>query len=813
MKEFFRRHEVRVEVGDLRRFAKVLIDDLGPVLEGYEFVLRLFDTEEQEAGLSEEVKGAVAENSVCIEAVSNKLHLPVVFEGTPLGLITAAPPQGRELPEGSAPFLPTLIRLSLEKILLYKINITDQETALYNEDYFRTYMSRKLEEAARQASEGGRLRPLSLGDQEDHPGLTVLLAEIALFDKLAAEHGRLEAARAVKALSRWLEEAAPQGSCLARLDKARLGLVLPHQNIRVAQDLADQVSHRSDQGDEKYLPRMRLAFGLANFPLDFVEAPGQGSSSDSDRDNLAELMMSKAELALDQALSDKGAPVFSFRDVLQRGGRVLQVLPYDRVVVNLGRMVGARVGQVFILSEAGKPEEVDYKGQVVLFDVRENFALGEVINLRSSISRVQPEDRLTLSQAGRGETSVGERSPEESLDPLLGVPDHQGFIRQMAEGMDGLDRFAVILIRVDEFDRYRKTMGHLESDRHLKGLYDLLLEDMPQEAPVGRFSTESLAVFCRGFEETEARTLAETWRDKISSRLRQTASFGLAVYPCGPYAPEDTLTNAQKALEHASFLGPASVAAFDSISLNISGDKLFEAGDLDGAILEYNQALKLNPDDLNVLNSLGVCYGYQKRPDLGLETFDRVLEKDPGNLMALYNRGFAYAMDGRPEEALESFRRAAEIEGEDFDVLFQIGKTALDLDLLNEALSSLTRASELESARPIVFRYLGQALVRAGSPEEAEDAFKAAVRHDPEDAPSLSQLGVLFMDRGSDLEVALSLTRQSVELDQTNGLFRQRLARALALIGDLEAAESEYKRALEMGTRTREALFELGRIV
>ncbi|MDY6851775.1 MAG: tetratricopeptide repeat protein, partial [Thermodesulfobacteriota bacterium] len=210
---------------------------------------------------------------------------------------------------------------------------------------------------------------------------------------------------------------------------------------------------------------------------------------------------------------------------------------------------------------------------------------------------------------------------------------------------------------------------------------------------------------------------------------------------------------------------------------------------------------------------LGVCYGHQQNSDLALETFDRVLKLDSDNLMAHFNRGFILAGVDRHQEALESLRRAAEIENDNFDVLFQLGKTALELDLTDEALSALEQAAGLEDHRPVVFRYLGQTLLKAGRPENAVDAFKAAARHDPEDAPSLSQLGVLFLDRGTDSEVALSLTRQSVNLDRTNSLFRQRLARALSVAGDLEESEAEYRRAIEMGARSREVFYELGQVV
>ncbi|MBU2547162.1 MAG: tetratricopeptide repeat protein [Proteobacteria bacterium] len=809
MKDFFERYPTRIEVEDLRRFAKVVIDDLGPVLDGYEFVVRLLDSEESRGDLSPEMKGALMNGKVHVEAETGRVHLPVVFDGAPLGLITAVPPAGQSMPKGGTFFLPLAIRLSLEKILMYKINITDRETGLNNEDYFRTYLGRRLAETGGAAGGRTRLKPLHLGDAGEPAELTVLLAEIKRFDQLAAGHGRLEAARTIQVLAGWLRDAAPSSYCLARLDRGRIGLVLPRQSLETALECARKVAARTRE-KEGCAVRFQLVLGLAAYPADLGD---EEELDENGSEGLVDLMIGKAEQALNHALNQKEESIFTFADVLLRGGRVLQELAYNRVVVNLGRLAGAREGQAFVLHEGDKTEPVDYKGEVVLFDVREDYAMGEVIQLASSLNRVKPGDMLVLSRASGEAPAVGHRPAEESRDPLLGIPDHQGFVHLLSEKSAREDRFAVMLVRVDGYDRYRTTMGRFESDRHMLSLLELLRELLPEEALVGRFSLESLAVYLPGREADRASTLAREARDRIAGRLRQTSSFGLAVHPSPPFGPEDVLTNAQKALEHASFLGPSSTAAFDSVSLNISGDKLFESGDLAGAIKEYNLALRLDSRDLNVLNSLGVCYGQQGRTDLALETFDRVIEIEPRDLMAHYNRGFVEAMSGRSEAALTSFRRAVEIDGGNFNVLFQLGKTALALDLIDEAVSSFRRASALEDRRSVVYRFLGQALLRSGRPDEAVEAFKAAARYDPYDAPSLSQLGVLYMDQGANLDVALSLTRQSVEQDRTNSLFRQRLARALSLAGDLDRAETEYRRALDMGACSREVYYELGLVV
>ncbi|MEW6264404.1 MAG: tetratricopeptide repeat protein [Thermodesulfobacteriota bacterium] len=814
MKDFFERYQARLEVEDLRRYARILVEDLSGILSGHELVVRLLDEPEREAELDGGMKEALLRNRVLSESETGRLHLPVKYDKKALALITATPSPGRAIHPETAGLLPAFIRLSLEKILMYKINVTDKETGLYNDDYFRTFLRRRLEPRSKPGPGQRPLIPLRLSQEDTHPDLTVLLVEIRDYDRLATQHGRVEAVRALLALAGRLKPPAEGSCCLARLDRGRLALALLKSDLASLEELARQVAIEADVKDLTGPLRLNLAFGLANFPLDFGDEPVSAEADDLRNDGLAEQLLAKAELALNHALVRQGEPVLTYRQVLQFGGRVVQVLPYNRVVINLGRAAGAREGQVFVLNEASPAAEaeVDYKGEVVLFEVREDYALGQVINLRCSISRVTPGDVLVLSRTSLEEPPAGDRA-WQGLDQLLGLPDHHRFMVLLAERMEIEEKFALILVRVDGYERYRTTMGHLESDRQLKALSDLLQEDRPADCLTGRFSSDSLALFLPGLGEEEARRLAEGWRDKIKTRLRQTSSFGVIVFPQGTCPRGDLVANAQKALEHAGFFGPASVAVFDAVSLNISGDKRFEAGDWEGAIEEYRKGLELNPRDLNLLNSLGVCYGQRKMLQEALTAFDQVLSLDPDNLMAHFNRGYILAMNGRAEEALESFRRAAALDPENFDVLFHRGRTALDLNLVDEALDSFQRSAGVEDRKPIVFRWLGQALLQAGRREEAVDAFKAAARHDPEDASSLSQLGVLFLERGTDLDVALSLIRQSVTLDPSNGLFRERLGRALTKAGDLKEAEAQYRRAIEMGARGREIFYELGKVV
>jgi tetratricopeptide (TPR) repeat protein len=69
----------------------------------------------------------------------------------------------------------------------------------------------------------------------------------------------------------------------------------------------------------------------------------------------------------------------------------------------------------------------------------------------------------------------------------------------------------------------------------------------------------------------------------------------------------------------------------------------FDAERYDEAIKWYEDALKLNPNDINVSTDLGVCYYYTNQPDRALAQFEKSLKIDPKHRKTLLNVGIVRA--------------------------------------------------------------------------------------------------------------------------------------------------------------------------
>lgn len=284
-------------------------------------------------------------------------------------------------------------------------------------------------------------------------------------------------------------------------------------------------------------------------------------------------------------------------------------------------------------------------------------------------------------------------------------------------------------------------------------------------------------------------------KDIIRTESENTISVGLAGYPMLKYKKSDVPINAHKALLHTAFFGHDTLTAFDAVSLNISGDMLFNAGHLNGAILEYKKGLLLDDQNANLFNSLGVCYAQLGRYKRAMDYFENALNLDRDNIMAYYNLASAYAKSGLTEKSFSTLEDAIKLKGDSFDILFQMGRLLQEKKRPDEAARYIEKAAECSDAKSFVHRYLGEIYLQLDLKEKAMSEFKKAVKVNPQDAVSLEYLGLLYAEFRGDLELGDTLCSKALELDP-------RSKSAWKTLGWIYYKKADYPRAIQF---TKEA--------
>lgn len=123
----------------------------------------------------------------------------------------------------------------------------------------------------------------------------------------------------------------------------------------------------------------------------------------------------------------------------------------------------------------------------------------------------------------------------------------------------------------------------------------------------------------------------------------------------------------------------------------------------------------------------------------------------------------------------------------------------------------LEEAARIPPMRAALWAWLGDVYAQMQKYSIAEDAFGRAIQLDTSSAGAHSGLGRVLQETGRDADAAHEFML-SIDLDPTSSR-RVLLARSLAALGDLRAAESALRRALDDDSENTDALIALAQLV
>ena len=230
----------------------------------------------------------------------------------------------------------------------------------------------------------------------------------------------------------------------------------------------------------------------------------------------------------------------------------------------------------------------------------------------------------------------------------------RAFVDNALARLEGASNFAAMAVRIDDLsakDGDEKSPPTTDTQLEVARTIDAVGKS--QNGTWGLLDSNTFGCFFSDRDETSATATAESIKSNPASQRKATVSIGIAVYPTADFNKDQILDNAVKALDHAAFFGPDSLVLFDAVSLNISGDTFYQKGDIDSAVKEFKTALALDPSNVNVHNSLGVCYGVMGNFDEAKAAFLETIRLDPEEIMAVYNLGLVHLLTDQKEKALK----------------------------------------------------------------------------------------------------------------------------------------------------------------
>ncbi|HYJ87450.1 MAG TPA: tetratricopeptide repeat protein [Pyrinomonadaceae bacterium] len=230
----------------------------------------------------------------------------------------------------------------------------------------------------------------------------------------------------------------------------------------------------------------------------------------------------------------------------------------------------------------------------------------------------------------------------------------------------------------------------------------------------------------------------------------------------------DTVFPSDNAKRKAGVLHAFTPEQQKALQHNERGMELFSKGKLDGAIKEYEAAIRLDPKLAAAHNNLGSAQFAAARFEESAAAFRQSSELDPESGQALFNLALAQIKLGRQKEA-------------------------------NEALDSALRR----------YNSAGETHLKAGHLKEAEEAFRGMLQIDPEYGPALLRLALVHIDARR-YEEAVQCVRRVAEREPANAIAHELLAEALYGQQKYEEAAVSAESALKLSPDFSVALYTAG---
>jgi tetratricopeptide (TPR) repeat protein/predicted membrane-bound spermidine synthase len=155
---------------------------------------------------------------------------------------------------------------------------------------------------------------------------------------------------------------------------------------------------------------------------------------------------------------------------------------------------------------------------------------------------------------------------------------------------------------------------------------------------------------------------------------------------------------------------------------NSSGTAYAKLGQSQRAIEDFNQAIRLQPDDAMAYNNRGAVYCSIGQYQLAIEDYNQAIRLQPDDVMAYNNRGAAYYSIGQYQSAIEDYTKVIRITPDDSNAYnnrgvdyTQLGQYPLAIDDFNKAISLKSNYADAYANRG--FTYFNQGNKKLGCPD------------------------------------------------------------------------------------------------
>ena len=226
---------------------------------------------------------------------------------------------------------------------------------------------------------------------------------------------------------------------------------------------------------------------------------------------------------------------------------------------------------------------------------------------------------------------------------------------------------------------------------------------------------------------------------------------------------------------------------------NNRGAAYVEKREIDLALIDYNEAIKLDPESASVYANRGDVYRIKGEFERAIEDCTTAINLDSECPVAYHNRGFAYVEKEEIDRAIEDYNKAIQLgfihDSDLAKVYYNLGIAYRKKDDLDLAIENYTKAAQLKRDFVEVYDRRSEAYHMKGEFDLSIADCTVAIQLDPESAEHYYNRGIAYNSKG-DFDRAIQDYTKVIELDPAD-------AKAYEKRGFTHVCKNEFKRAIE----------------
>jgi tetratricopeptide (TPR) repeat protein len=234
---------------------------------------------------------------------------------------------------------------------------------------------------------------------------------------------------------------------------------------------------------------------------------------------------------------------------------------------------------------------------------------------------------------------------------------------------------------------------------------------------------------------------------------------------------------------------------------NSRGIAWHDQDDFDRALDDYNAALRLVPNDIDVLINRARTYRAMRDSARAIREFDQLLKRNlnnRGRSIVYYNRGRAYSDIDEPDRAIADYNQAIKIDPKDAGAYNSRGLAWSDKGDHDRAIADFSQAIRLDPEFATAYINRGDSLDDKGELDRAIADFTRAIAIDPRLRRAYFLRGYVLVKK-RDFDLAIADFNETIRIDPQFALAYANRCRARARTKrELQVALTDCSEAIRL---------------